>query len=125
MKRLFAWLKRFFFPPADSPRWVKILPYAVLGILTLGFLTSATYAWDYTNSPEFCGRACHTMPPEYSTYLLSPHARIACVECHIGRGFVGTQFTRKAGDIRHVIFTITKNYEFPITANDMRPARET
>ncbi len=125
MKRLVGWLRRFFFPPADAPRWVKALPYTVMGILTIALLTFVVYAWDYTNSPQFCGTTCHTMPPEYNAYLVSPHARIACVECHIGRGFVGTQFTRKAGDLRHVIYTITKNYEFPITADDMRPARET
>ena len=25
-------LRNFFFPPAGSPRWVRVLPYAVLGI---------------------------------------------------------------------------------------------
>jgi hypothetical protein len=65
------------------------------------------------------------MPPEYSAYEISPHARVRCVECHIGRGFIATQITRKAGDLRHVVFTITKKYEYPITADDMRPARET
>jgi nitrate/TMAO reductase-like tetraheme cytochrome c subunit len=78
MKRIKKWLKNFFFPPAGSPRWVRILPYAVLGILTLILLTGATIGWEYTNSPEFCGTSCHTMPPEYTAYLTSPHARIAC-----------------------------------------------
>jgi len=64
------------------------------------------------------------MPPEYNAYLRSPHARVQCVECHIGRDIVTTQFTRKAGDLRHVIFTITKKYEFPIRSRAMRPARD-
>ena len=125
MRRFFRWLRKFFFPTEGSPLWLRLLPYAVLGVLTLAVLVGGAYAWDYTNSPRFCGSVCHTMPPEFSAYEISPHARVRCVECHIGRGFIATQITRKAGDIRHVIFTITKKYEYPITANDMRPARET
>jgi hypothetical protein len=64
------------------------------------------------------------MPPEYSAYLHSPHARVQCVECHIGRDVFTTQFTRKAGDLRHVVLTITQDYEFPIRTRAMRPARD-
>jgi nitrate/TMAO reductase-like tetraheme cytochrome c subunit/mono/diheme cytochrome c family protein len=125
MKKLKNWVKNFFFPPAGAPRWQRLLPYAVLGILTLLVLTAGAYAWEYTNSPPFCGEVCHTMPPEYTAYLTSPHARIDCVDCHIGKGFIATRITRKAGDIRHVIATTFNTYEFPIRAHTMRPARET
>lgn len=125
MKRISQWLKNFFFPPSGSPTWVRVLPYAVLGVLTLMLLTSAAYAWDYTNSPAFCGESCHTMPPEYTAYLVSPHARIDCVDCHIGKSFIATRITRKAGDLKHVFATAFKTYEFPIRAHDLRPARET
>lgn len=125
MRRVFPYLAKFFFPPAGTPRWLRVLPYAVLGLLTVLLLTGAIYGWDYTNSSPFCGTACHTMPPEYTAYLTSPHARIQCVECHIGRGFFATNFTRKAGDVKHVIDTIFTNYEYPIVATDLRPARET
>ena len=118
-------LRKFFFPSQDSKMWVRVLPYAILGVLTLIVLIAAAYGWQYTNSPEFCGTSCHTMPPEYSAYLDSPHARVDCVECHIGRGFIATQITRKAGDLRHVIATIFENYEYPIYATRMQPARET
>jgi nitrate/TMAO reductase-like tetraheme cytochrome c subunit len=117
-------IKNFFFPPPEASLWMRILPYAVMGSLTILVLITGAYGWEYTNSPEFCGESCHTMPPEYTAYLVSPHARIACVECHIGRGFIATQFTRKAGDLKHVLYTLTKTYEFPITADEMRPARE-
>jgi nitrate/TMAO reductase-like tetraheme cytochrome c subunit len=125
MKPLLIRLKRFFFPPAGTPLWIRALPYAVLGVLTLLVLIGGAYAWDYTNSPEFCGTACHTMPPEYTAYLTSPHARVDCVDCHIGKGFIATRITRKAGDLRHVIATAFKTYEFPIRAHELRPARET
>ena len=101
------------------------MPYALLGVLTLMLLTAAAYAWDYTNSPGFCGQACHTMPPEYTAYLLSPHARVDCVDCHIGKGFIATRISRKASDLRHVYATAFVSYEFPIRADDLRPARET
>jgi nitrate/TMAO reductase-like tetraheme cytochrome c subunit len=115
----------FFFPPSGSPMWVRILPYAVLGVLTILLLIGAAYGWDYTNSPEFCGSTCHTMPPEYTSYLVSPHARVDCVDCHIGRGLVATRVTRKAGDIRFVVDFMFHHYEYPIRVSNERPARET
>ncbi|MGZ9224466.1 MAG: cytochrome c3 family protein, partial [Anaerolineales bacterium] len=124
LKRIRAALRKFFFPPPGSPRWIMVFPYAVLGILTLSLLVGGAYAWDYTNSPSFCGTTCHTMPPEYAAYQVSPHARIACVDCHIGREFIGNQIFRKAGDVRHIIATTFQTYEFPIRIKNMRPARE-
>lgn len=82
------------------------------------------YGWDYTNSPPFCGTTCHTMPPEYIAYQVSPHARVSCVECHIGRTFVGNAFTRKAGDLMHVVRYSSNQYTFPLYASEMQPARE-
>jgi nitrate/TMAO reductase-like tetraheme cytochrome c subunit len=125
MKRIIGTIQRFFLPPEDAARWVRILPYAVLGALSFALLVAGAYGWQYTNSSSFCGTTCHTMPPEYNSYLTSPHARIACVECHIGRDFIATQITRKAGDLKHVYTMLFHNYEFPITAGELRPARET
>lgn len=124
MRKIFSALKRFFLPPVGSPTWVRVLPFAILGVLTLSVISGAVYGWTYTNSSQFCGTTCHTMPPEYSAYQRSPHARVQCVECHIGRDVVTTQFSRKAGDLRHVYLTLTHDYEFPIFSRAMRPARE-
>jgi mono/diheme cytochrome c family protein/nitrate/TMAO reductase-like tetraheme cytochrome c subunit len=124
VKKLKAILKRFFFPPENTPISRRILPYAVLGVLSIALLIGGSYGWEYSNSPEFCGTSCHTMPPEYSAYLVSPHARVQCVECHIGRDAFASRFTRKAGDLRHVFLNITKQYEYPIHTKNMRPARE-
>ncbi len=125
MKRLRSIIRDFFFPPPGTRLSIRLLPYITLGVLTLVVLVGAAYAWDYTNSPPFCGTICHTMPPEYSAYLVSPHARIDCVDCHIGRGFIATRVTRKVGDVKHIVSLAFKKYEFPITATDLRPARET
>ena len=125
LNKLGGAVRKFFFPPHGSPRWLLVLPYAVLGLLTLSVLIGGAYAWDYTNSPAFCGTTCHTMPPEYAAYEASPHARIACVECHIGREFIGNQMFRKAGDVRHIVAMTFRTYEYPIFVKSMRPARET
>lgn len=96
---------------------------AALAVIMIG-TGGVLYGWDYTNSPPFCGTTCHTMPPEYVAYQVSPHARVACVECHLGRGFVGNMFTRKAGDMMHVVRYASNSYTFPIYATTMEPARE-
>jgi nitrate/TMAO reductase-like tetraheme cytochrome c subunit len=125
MSRFLNRIRSFFFPPSDAKPLARVLPYVTLGVITLILFVAAAYAWDYTNSPEFCGTVCHTMPPEYTAYLVSPHARVDCVDCHIGRGFIATRITRKAGDIKHIISLALRNYEYPIEADDLRPARET
>ncbi len=99
---------------------LAIITIVLVGLGFFGIL----YGWDYTNSSPFCGTACHTMPPHYDSFLRSPHARVQCVECHIGRTFVGVAFTRKANDAQYVINYVTQNYTFPIYAKGMQPARE-
>ena len=118
-------VKKFFVPPPGSHLLRRLLPFFVVLVVLGAFVTGGAYAWEYTNSSVFCGTTCHTMPPEYAAYLTSPHARILCVECHIGRDFIGSRVLRKAGDLKHVFATAFNTYEFPIYADDMRPARET
>jgi len=81
--------------------------------------------WEYTNSPQFCGATCHTMPPEYTAYQVSPHARVPCVDCHLGQESTLTTVPRKAMEIRHVVFALTQEYETPIYVKTLRPARDT
>jgi len=102
-----------------------VLPYAVLGVLTLGLLTGGAYAWDYSNSSKFCGTTCHTMPPENATYKLSPHANVTCEECHVGRAFIGDELFRKSQAIKETYDYTFNLYTFPIRAQALRPARET
>ena len=113
MKKLRERLTRFFFPAPDSPRWVLILPYAVLGALTLFVITGGVYGWEYTNSPEFCGTACHTMPPQDVVYKQSPHANVTCEECHIGRASFSNQLMRKSQGLKETYYQIFRLYEFP------------
>ncbi len=101
--------------------WLFLAGGLLVFVLAVGAIV---YGWDYTNSPQFCGTTCHTMPPEYIAYQVSPHARVACVECHIGRTFVGNAFTRKTGDLMHVVRYSSNQYTFPLYAKEMQPARE-
>jgi nitrate/TMAO reductase-like tetraheme cytochrome c subunit len=125
MKKLRERLAKFFFPPPDSPRWVLILPYATLGVLTLIVLTAGISGWEYTNSPQFCGTACHTMPPQDTVYKQSPHANVTCEECHIGRTSFVNQLTRKSQGLKETYYQVFKLYEYPIRAKALRPARDT
>ncbi len=84
-KQLGEGLKKFLFPGPNAPLKWLILPYATLGVLALVLLTGGIASWEYTNSPEFCGTSCHTMPPQDVVYKESPHANVTCEECHIGR----------------------------------------
>ncbi|HEY6042137.1 MAG TPA: NapC/NirT family cytochrome c, partial [Anaerolineae bacterium] len=101
--------------------WLFLLALLVVLVVATG---ATLYTWEYTNSPQFCGTTCHTMPPEYNAYQVSPHARVNCVECHLGRSQFANVFTRKAGDIMHVVRYSSNQYTFPLYASSMLPSRE-
>lgn len=84
-------------------------------------------AYEFTESVPFCGQLCHTvMSPEYTAYQLSPHARVACAECHVGAG--ATWFVKsKLSGSRQVFATIFHTFPRPIPTpvHNLRPAQET
>jgi len=84
-------------------------------------------AFHYSESVEFCGTLCHkVMEPEYVAYQNSPHARVACVECHVGPG--ADWFIRsKLSGLYQVISVTFGLYPRPIPTpiESLRPARET
>ncbi len=121
MNKFRTTLRNFFFPPRNSPRWMLVLPFTILGVVTISLLVGGAYVWEYTNSPAFCGTTCHTMPPQDVTYKISPHANVYCTECHIGRAFVGQQLARKSEDVYELYSMVTHAYEFPIRATRTKP----
>ncbi len=121
LKRLF----RLVFPPPQSSIKRRMASIGLMSIGALFILIAIPPAWEYSNSPEFCGTTCHTMPPNYSSYLASPHSRVTCVDCHIGRDLIIRQLIRKSGHSRLVIATVLQDFEYPIRSSEMSPARET
>ncbi|MCF8387077.1 MAG: NapC/NirT family cytochrome c [Bacteroidales bacterium] len=84
-------------------------------------------AYHYTESVEFCGKVCHkVMKPEYVAYQESPHARVACVDCHVGPG-ADWYVKSKMSGLYQVYAVTTGNYPKPIPTpvRNLRPARET
>ncbi|HTY64820.1 MAG TPA: NapC/NirT family cytochrome c [Acidobacteriota bacterium] len=82
---------------------------------------------DYLDSPSFCGQLCHSvMIPEFTAYERSPHARVPCVQCHIGPGASWFVKSKIAG-LRQVYAIMAKTYNRPIPTpiEQLRPARDT
>jgi nitrate/TMAO reductase-like tetraheme cytochrome c subunit len=84
-------------------------------------------AYEFTDSVQFCGQLCHTvMAPEFTAYRLSPHARVACVDCHVGSG--ATWYVKsKLSGARQVYATTFKTFPRPIPTpvHNLRPAQDT
>jgi nitrate/TMAO reductase-like tetraheme cytochrome c subunit len=119
------WLKNFFFPPADRPVGLKILPYAVVVLILILLLVGLSAGWETTNTTSFCGLTCHTMPPQYVTHSISSHSRVTCEECHLGRASLIVQIPRKIKYSWQTGSSLVLNtYEYPIRAKSMRPALE-
>ena len=118
-------LKRFFFPGPDAPFRVLLLPYVTLIVVALASLFGGIHTWEYTNSNQFCGTACHTMPPQSTAFQESPHSNVTCEECHIGRASFMDQAIRKTQGIKESYYEIFKLYEYPIRAKALRPSLDT
>jgi hypothetical protein len=103
--------------------WVVLA--TVLNLLIIG--TASYRGVEYMDSTSFCGTTCHrAMIPEYTAYQNSPHAHVACVECHIGPG--APWFVRsKLSGLRQVFAVTFHTYSRPIPSpvKYLRPARET
>jgi hypothetical protein len=107
----------------------RVLAGFILGALCFLLLTAigSNQTYQYAESVQFCGQACHTpMKPEYTAYLHSPHARVACVDCHVGSG-ASAQFKAKWNGVHQLISVVKGDYQRPVKTpiKNLRPARET
>jgi hypothetical protein len=109
----------------DRATVVKI--FLITTILLAASAMGSIRGFEYSESNEFCGKLCHEVEePEYVTYQHSSHARVTCVECHVGKGadwFVKS----KISGIYQVYSTLFKKYPRPVATpiTRMRPERET
>ncbi len=96
-------------------------------IFLLASAVGSYEAFKFTESVEFCGKLCHSvMKPEFTAYQNSPHARVACVECHVGSG--ASWYVRSKLSGLYQVYAVTlgnvpKPIQTPI--KNLRPARET
>ncbi len=99
-----------------------------LTLVNVVFLMAASSRMlHFMDEPNFCGTACHSvMHPEWITYQNSPHARVACVECHVGEG-VDALIDSKLNGMWQMISVTFNLYEKPIPTpvHQLRPAQET
>lgn len=119
------------FPQIDlnDPRHRRAFTLVTGGtVLLLLFSAFGSFkAYEHTDSDQFCGETCHqVMEPEYTAYQFSPHARVGCVQCHIGSG--ADWFVRSKISGSYQLYATTFNkYPRPIPTpiQNLRPAQET
>ena len=96
-------------------------------VLVIAVIYSGTKAYEATDSVAFCGTTCHVvMEPQHVTYHNSAHARVSCVDCHIGPG--ATFFVKaKVDGTRQLFATALNTFARPIETpvHNLRPAQET
>jgi nitrate/TMAO reductase-like tetraheme cytochrome c subunit len=119
------------FPVLDlnDPRVRNLTLVFVAGALALlfGSMFGSYQAYESTESVAFCGLLCHTvMKPEYTTYRYSPHARVKCVDCHVGPG-ADWYVKSKLSGLYQVYAVLFDKYPRPISGpiTSLRPAQET
>ncbi len=124
-------LAEMFNPDFVQPRPIGSKLFITIGLLTLVnivFLAAGgARMLGFMNQPRFCGTACHSvMHPEWITYQRSPHARVACVECHVGQG-LEAELDAKLNGVWQMISITFDLYERPIPTPvaQLRPAQET
>ncbi|MBI2885149.1 MAG: NapC/NirT family cytochrome c [Candidatus Omnitrophica bacterium] len=126
-------------PDAPAHRWPRVdlnnprhqvgVVGALSALIVMGVLLSITgyRAYHFTESVQFCGLVCHqVMKPEYTAYQHSPHARVACTQCHVGPG--ASWYVRsKLSGLYQVYAVTTGRYPRPIPSpvKNLRPAQET
>jgi nitrate/TMAO reductase-like tetraheme cytochrome c subunit len=111
--------------PAQRSAVAFVLSFVV--IFALMSAVGSYKAYEFTDSTKFCGQLCHgPMHPEFTAYQQSPHARVACVDCHVGSG-AGWYVKSKLSGIRQVYYTALGTYPRPIPTpvHNLRPAADT
>jgi hypothetical protein len=113
----------------NNPNHRRKFTYVLIGgtllAILLGFV--GYNAFIFTESVTFCGRLCHkVMEPEYAAYQHSPHAKVRCVDCHVGSG-ASFYVKSKLSGVRQVFAVLFHTYTTPIATpvKNLRPARET
>jgi hypothetical protein len=92
-----------------------VLLIAALTAVNVAIVLLAGYGTlHWMESPNFCGQACHApMHPQFTAWQNGPHARIACVACHIGEGPRGFIHAKLSG-VRQLVHVAANSYPRPV-----------
>jgi nitrate/TMAO reductase-like tetraheme cytochrome c subunit len=111
-----------------SPTQRRLL--VLFGIGGLGFILLSAFGsyqtYHYAESVQFCGEVCHrAMNPEFVAYQRGAHARVDCVDCHIGSGAEWFIKAKINGTHQLIAYTLT-DYDRPIATplKKLRPAQD-
>ncbi len=123
------YLKEQFSRPGRYSR-VRQLIYLTVAItlvivVVVGLVSYSSF--QYTSSPQFCGQFCHQiMQPQYVAYQNSPHSKVACVECHLGKDAKWAERSRFTG-LKQLFAVAINSYSRPILPpiKALRPGRKT
>jgi len=109
--------------------WSRFLvTFGAATLVNLAVGTQVTYrAIHHMETPQFCG-SCHVMTPEARAHADSPHAQVACAECHVGDGAGGLISSKLAG-ARQFVENLTDSFHRPIPSglatDRLIPAKQT
>jgi nitrate/TMAO reductase-like tetraheme cytochrome c subunit len=97
----------------------------VVGLVALGVIgAGGIVAWEYSNSDAFCANMCHSVHPEETrAHNESAHARVNCVECHMGRLSTLHLLALKPTHAKE-LWGMIAGYERPVTSSTLRPSRD-
>ena len=113
----------------NDPRKLRLTGFfALVTVLFFVVIVVATIkGFEFSESTAFCGEVCHMqMEPEHVAWQGSPHARVRCVECHVGSG-LDYYVKAKLNGTRQLYSVLTDTYPTPIPTpiHNLRPARGT
>jgi hypothetical protein len=126
-------------PEADIPQFPRIdlndphkrnvfIFFILASVLFVLIVSVASIkGFEFTESTLFCGELCHTvMEPEHVAWGNSPHAKVRCVECHVGPG-AAWYVKAKISGLRQVYVVLSHTFPTPIATpiENLRPARDT
>ena len=119
------------FPRIDLNNPKQRASFAAVVCFSVVFVTvsaAGSYrAYEFTDSVQFCGQLCHeVMKPEFIAYQQSPHARVACVDCHVGTG--AGWYVRSKLSGAYQLYAVAFNKfprPIPTPVANLRPAPET
>jgi len=108
----------------------RTIGVAVLSLTVVNLMIVSLAAYGgihYMETREFCGQVCHqTMEPQFVAHQFGPHARVACVNCHVGEGADALVQSKLQG-LRQLMHLATGQVPRPVPSSPhlMRPANET